>query len=448
MSYDFRRIDVIQEMDFVVFAHRLGDSGTMSDPKMQAAAIVLAAGKSTRMKSEKPKVLHDLCGLPLLGYVLQAVDQAGIRRKVVVVGFGAAEVKASCSAETDVEFAIQDQQRGTGHAVMVCKEALKSHDGPVVVLAGDAPFVRPEMLAQLLERFHQSQASAFVATAFVKNPFGYGRIVRDAKGEFDRIVEQKDATPAEAAIQEINPSFYVFDGKLLFEALDSVRPENAQGEYYLTDVPGILKRNGKKVVAEALADEVDMYGINHRRHLGEAHALMQDRIQGKLMDQGVTIVDPRSTSIDARAVIGKETIIRPFSVIGGPVKIGANCKIGPFAHIRENVELADGVELGAFVEIVRSSIGEGTCARHLTYIGDSTFGKNVTVGAGAITANFNGQTKNQTKVGDDALLGAGSIYIAPVNVGNDAIVGAGSVVTSNHHVEAGSKVMGVPARKK
>ena len=420
----------------------------MANENTAPVAIVLAAGKSTRMKSEKPKVLHDLCGLPLLSFVLDAVQQAGINRKIVVVGFGAAEVKASCAANAGVEFAVQDQQRGTGHAVMVCKEALKGHRGPVVVLAGDAPFVRSEMLAQLIDRYHKTQASAFVATAVVTNPFGYGRIVRDEAGNFDRIVEQKDAKPAEAAIQEINPSFYVFDGPLLFEALDSVRPENAQGEYYLTDVPGILKKQGKKVVAEALADEVDMYGINHRRHLGEAHALMQERIQGKLMDEGVTIVDPRSTSIDARALIGKETVIRPFSVISGPVSIGKNCKIGPFAHIRENVTLHDGAEVGAFVEIVRSTIGEGTCARHLAYLGDANIGKHVTIGAGAITANFDGKVKQSTSVADAVLLGAGSVLIAPVQVGSGAVVGAGAVVTRNHNVAPGEKVIGIPARRK
>jgi bifunctional UDP-N-acetylglucosamine pyrophosphorylase/glucosamine-1-phosphate N-acetyltransferase len=418
----------------------------MNEPAANAVAIVLAAGKSTRMKSDLPKVLHELCGLPLLTYVLKALDNAGIRRKVVVVGHGAELVRYRYRDEPGVEFVLQEPQLGTGHAVQVCESMLRNHRGPVLVLVGDAPFVRAEMLRTMLERTAASGARAFLATAVVADPFGMGRIVREATGRFLRIVEQKDASPDEAAIHEINPSFYVFDGPALFDALHHVRNHNAQREFYLTDVPGILRDRGALVLAEVLADATDMYGINHRRHLSEANALMQTRIQERLFDAGVTIVDGRNTYIDARARIGRDTIVYPFSVIGGPVTIGSGCRIGPFAHVREGTTLADGVLVGSFVEVVRSELGSGTIAKHLAYLGDSVVGRGVTVGAGVITANNDGKVKSQTRVADGAFLGCGSVLIAPVEVGSQAMVGAGAVVTKNHHVADGEQVLGVPAR--
>lgn len=302
----------------------------------------MAAGKSTRMKSDLPKVLHELCGRPLLDYVLDAIAAAGIRRTIVVAGFGADLVKARFRQRPELEYAMQSEQKGTGHAVMVCRDAIGGHRGPVVVLAGDGPFIRPEMIGNMLDRFRDTQSKAFLATAVIDDPTGYGRIIRDSAGNFDRIVEQKDAKPAEAAIKEINPSFYVFDGGLLFEALDAVRPNNAQGEYYITDVPAILKQKGHKIAAEPLADAIDIFGINHRRHLAEAHVMMQRRIQGRLMDEGVTIVDPANTVIDARAKIGRDTVIEPFTVIAGPCDIGSQCRIGPFVHLPANSNVADG----------------------------------------------------------------------------------------------------------
>lgn len=416
-----------------------------SVPVSEPVAIVMAAGKSTRMKSETPKILHELCGQPVLQYVLDALTQAGIRRKLVVVGFQADKVKAAFANTPGVEFVLQAEQLGTGHAVMVCEPSLREHQGPVVVIAGDQPMIRPELIADMLRRLKETNSKGLIATAVVPNPFGLGRILRDANGNFIGVVEQKDATPEQARINEINPSFYAFDGPLLFDSLRKVRPENAQKEYYLTDVPGILRTGGYKIVAEALATEADMYGINHRGHLAEAHRLMQDRIHQKLFDSGVTIVDPRTTSIDARAIIGQDTIIYPNTVIGGPVCVGRNCKIGPFAHLRPETELADGVIVGAFVEVVRSKLGEGTAARHLAYLGDATLGKNVNVGGGCITANFDAGIKSQTKVGDGASLGSGSVLIAPVTVGDHATVGAGAIVTKNDNVPPGATVVGTPA---
>lgn len=305
-------------------------------------AIVMAAGKSTRMKSELPKVLHDLCGQPLLSYVLSALREAGIHRILVVVGFGADLVRERFAHDAGLEFVLQEKQRGTGDAVGACAGALREHRGSVVVLAGDGPMIRPELIQAMMARFAAAKAKALLATALVNDPTGFGRIVRDGEGRFQRIVEQKDASSVETAIREVNPSFYVFDGPALFRALQRVEPNNAQGEYYITDVPGILRADGEVVVAEVLASEADMFGVNDRRHLATAHALMQNRIQQNLMLAGVSIVDPRNTYIDARARIGVETVIYPFSVIQGPCQLGAGCRVGPFALVRADAVLPDG----------------------------------------------------------------------------------------------------------
>ena len=419
----------------------MNQSGTV-----EPAAVVMAAGKSTRMKSDLPKVLHSLCGQPLLAYVLTALDEAGVGRKVVVVGYRAELVQEQFKDWPGVEFVEQKEQRGTGHAVMCAESALKGHDGPVVVIAGDMPLVRGEMIRQMIDRLTATKSAAILGTALVSDPFGMGRIIRDKENSFVRIVEQRDATPEEAAIKEINPSFYAFDGAALFAALKKVGTGNVQGEYYLTDVPAILKADGKAVRAEILADEVDAYGINDRRQLAKTHELMQQRIQDRLMLEGVTIVDPRSTYIDARAKIGRDTVIRPFTMIEGPCEIGSACIVGPFTHLRPYTTLADDVKLGAFVQVVRSTIGAGSQAIHLAYLGDTTVGERVNIGAGVITANFDRKIKSPTTIDSDAFLGSGAVLVAPVHIGADATVGAGAVVTKHHDVRPGETVAGVPAR--
>ena len=273
-----------------------------------------------------------------------------------------------------------------------------------------------------------------------------GRIVRDGAGNFLRIVEQKDATPEQAALREINPSFYAFQSRPLFAALAKVGTNNAQGEYYLTDVPEILRRGAAPMLVERLAAEADTFGINTRQQLAEAHVLMQQRVQDVLMTNGVTIVDPRNTSIDARAEIGRDTVILPFTVIQGPAKIGARCIVGPFAHLRPGTTLADGVEVGAFVQTSRATLGEGVVARHFAYLGDATVGAGSNIGAGVITANYDGQNKHTTAIGAQVLVGSGSVLIAPVTIGDGATVGAGAVVTKHHDVRPGETVAGVPAR--
>jgi bifunctional UDP-N-acetylglucosamine pyrophosphorylase / glucosamine-1-phosphate N-acetyltransferase len=304
-------------------------------------AVILAAGKSTRMKSALPKVLHEVCGRPMIEYVLDAAREAGIRRQVVIVGYRADEVKASLAAHADVEFALQAEQKGTGHAVMMCRENLKSHDGPVLILTGDAPLMRAESFAALLQDFSAEGAACVIGTAETEKNFGLGRIVRDGRGDFVKIVEQKDATPEEAAIQEINVGCYVFDCRALFEALDCIQPNNAQKEYYLTDCAGILRSQGKRVVAAQRLNITEALGVNTRAELVQVHRAIQERCLSRLLADGVTIVEPAQTYIDPRARIGADTVIYPFSAIHGPATIGANCRIGPHAVVRSGASLAD-----------------------------------------------------------------------------------------------------------
>lgn len=409
-------------------------------------AIILAAGHGKRMKSEKAKVLHEVCGRPMIRYVVEAARGAGARSIVVVVGYGADQVRACLGGEPDVLFATQTQQLGTGDAVKSCFPLLKDYHGPALVLVGDEPLVRPQPLADLLARQRQDQAACLLGTAIVPDPTGFGRILRDSAGRFLRIVEDRDCTAEEKRITEVNPSCYVFDMPGFWEALDQVGTGNVQGEYYLTDVPQLLEAMGRKVVALPVLDADDILGVNTRQHLAQAHAILQTRIQDHWMTEGVSIVDPRNTYIDSQATIGRDTVIYPFSVITGAVKIGAGCRVGPFAHLRDGTVLDDGAEAGAFVEVNRSHFETGARARHLAYLGDAHLGAHVNIGAGAVTANFDGTNKHRTEIGAEASIGSGAILVAPVTVGKGATVGANAVVTKNRHVGEGQTVAGVPAR--
>ena len=409
-------------------------------------AIILAAGHGKRMKSEKAKVLHEVCGRPMVRYVVEAVRGAGARRIVVVVGAGADQVRAALGDEPDIVFAAQEHQLGTGDAVKACRPALEGYEGPALVLVGDEPLIRPGPLADLLEMHANEGTACLVGTAIVPDPTGFGRILRDGANRFLRIVEQRDCSPEEAAISEVNPSCYVFSLPGLWDALDRLDTSNAQGEYYLTDAPALLQQMGRRVVARAVLEPDDILGVNTRQHLAQADAIMQARIQDHLMTEGVTIVSPHNTYVDSRAAIGRDTILLPFTVITGRVTIGRGCRVGPFAHLRDGTVLEDNVEVGAFVEASRSTLGEGALARHLAYLGDAEVGPGTNVGAGVITANFDGETKSRTTIGPGAFLGSGAILIAPVKVGAGATVGAGAVVTKRHDVPDGGVVAGVPAR--
>jgi bifunctional UDP-N-acetylglucosamine pyrophosphorylase / glucosamine-1-phosphate N-acetyltransferase len=409
-------------------------------------AIILAAGQGKRMKSEKAKVLHEVCGQPMIRYVVDAARGAGSKTIVVVVGYAADQIRDYLRGEPDILFATQTEQLGTGHAVKICRPLLAGYQGPALVLVGDEPLLRPQPLADLLERRHHDQAACLLGTAVMADPMGFGRILRDSTGRFLRIVEERDCTPEECALREVNPSCYVFELPGLWDALDQIGTSNAQGEYYLTDAPEHLKSMGRKVVALNVLRPDDVLGVNTRQHLAQAEAIMQSRIQDHWMTEGVSIVDPRNTHIDGRASIGPDTIVYPFTVISGTVKIGSGCRVGPFSHVRDGTVLDDGVELGAFVETKQSHLGSGTLVRHLAYLGDAEVGEGVNIGATAITANFDGRRKSRTRIGDRSQIGAGAILVAPVNIGKDAVVGANAVVTHGHDVAAGQTVVGVPAR--
>lgn len=409
-------------------------------------AIVLAAGQGKRMKSEKAKVLHEVCGQPMIRYVVNAARAAGAKTIVIVVGHAAEQIREYFNDEPDIVFAMQTEQLGTGHAVKICREVLADYQGPALVLVGDEPLLRPEPLVNLLDRQKEEQAACLLGTAVMHDPMGFGRIVRDPAGRFLRIVEERDCTPEERALREVNPSCYVFDLPGLWDALDQLGTGNAQGEYYLTDAPEHLKNMGRKVLAVHALDADDVLGVNTRQHLAQAGAVMQSRIQDRWMTEGVSIVDPRNTYIDSRAVIGRESVIYPFTVITGAVTIGSGCRVGPFSHLRDGTVLDDGVEVGAFVETKQSHLGCGTLVRHLAYLGDAEVGEGVNIGATAITANFDGQRKSPTRIGDRSKIGAGAILIAPVSIGEGAVVGANAVVTRDHDVAAGQTVVGVPAR--
>jgi bifunctional UDP-N-acetylglucosamine pyrophosphorylase/glucosamine-1-phosphate N-acetyltransferase len=410
-------------------------------------AIILAAGHGKRMKSEKAKVLHEVCGQPMIRYVVEAARRAGCRTIIVVVGYGADQVRSALADEPDILFATQTRQLGTGDAVKACHELLNDYNGPALVLVGDEPLVRPQPLANLLTRHHDDKAACLLGTAIVPDPTGFGRILRDSAGRFLRIVEQRDCTAEEKQIQEVNPSCYVFELPGLWDALEKLDTSNAQGEYYLTDAPSWLQTMGRKVVALPVLEPDDILGVNTRQHLAQAHAIMQARIQDHWMTEGVSIVDPRNTYIDGRVTIGPDTTIFPFSVISGAVTIGARCRIGPFAHLRDGTVLDDGAEVGAFVEVNRSHFEAGARARHLAYLGDAHLGSNVNIGATAVTANFDGRQKHKTTIGADAMIGSGAILVAPVTIGEGATVGANAVVTKGQDVPAGQTVAGIPARR-
>ena len=411
-------------------------------------AIILAAGQGKRMKSERAKVLHEVCGQPMIRYVVDAARGAGAQTMVVVVGYAADQVRDYFHGEPDILFATQTEQLGTGHAAKICRPLLAEYQGPALILVGDEPLLRPQPLSDLLKRQELDRAECLLGTAVLPDPTGFGRILRDSAGRFLRIVEERDCTPEERAITEVNPSCYVFELPDLWDALDQIGTSNAQGEYYLTDAPEHLMAMGRKVLALNVLQPDDILGVNTRQHLAQATAIMQSRIQDHWMTEGVTIVDPRNTYIDGRCTIGRDTVIYPFTSITGSVRIGSNCRIGPSAHLRDGTVLDDGVEVGAFVEVNRSHLGPATIVRHLAYLGDAEVGESVNIGATAVTANFDGVSKNPTRIGDRTRIGAGAILVAPVDIGRDAVVGANAVVTRGHDVADGQTVVGIPARPK
>ena len=397
-------------------------------------AVILAAGKGTRMKSDKPKVLHEIFGKTLLGYVLDAVNKTGlIDKSYAIVGHKAEDVTAFIEKNYEnASTVLQSPQLGTGHAVsMVCPQ-LEDFDGEVLILCGDTPLITDETIKKLIE-FHKSKNSDLtVMSAIFDNPTNYGRIVREGE-QLAGIVEEKDATAEQKAIKEVNAGVYLLNWQKIKPAFSQLKSNNAQGEYYLTDIISWGGKCGLNVNAYILENNEEIFGINSKAHLAEATKILNQKIIEKHMENGVTIVDPNSTWISADTEIGADTVIFPSVYITGKNKIGAKCLIGPFAHIRGDVELGDGVKIGNFVEVKKSKIASNTNACHLTYIGDSEIGSGVNVGAGTITANYNHftKTKSKTVIKDGASIGSNSVLVAPVQIGEKSSVGAGTVVTKD-----------------
>jgi len=397
------------------------------------AAIILAAGKSTRMVTDMPKVLHEVCGRPMLSYVIEACRTAGIDRIICVVGYRKDDVIKVFEDHQDIIWAEQTEQKGTGHAAMMCREALRDFEGDVVVIAGDMPLLRSETLSLLISTHKKKNAAVTLATAELEDPAGYGRIVRDEYGNLQGIIEHSDCTEEQLRIKEVNPSYYCFDKRYLFEALEKVRPDNVKGEYYITDALHILIQDGHRADAFRGVAPEDAMGINSREQLAEIGRIMQNRIQNRLMKEGVTIVDPPNTWIDDRAKIGQDTVIYPFTYIHGRVRIGKFCSIGPFAYLRDGTVLGDQVVVGVFTELKKTSLGNKTRARHLSYIGDALIGENVEFGAGTLVANFDGEKIHETKIGDNTYIGQGSVLVAPVTIAGNPQIAHGSIVKAENN---------------
>lgn len=423
-------------------------------------AVILAAGKGTRMRSKLPKVLHKVGGKAMLQHVLDAADAAGAAEKIVIVGHGAGLVESMVGEQGKI--VLQAEQLGTGHAVMQTKDALAGFTGTAMILCGDTPLLDGEELKKFYEAHVQSGAAATVLTAFMDNPFGYGRIVRDADGNVQGIVEEKDADAQQKLIKEINTGIYCLECPLMFDVLATLTCDNAQGEYYLTDVLTKLNEAGKKVGGVVTEDSDMVMGINSRRQLAEAESVMRVRILNKLMDEGVTIMDPVSTFIESSVKIGRDTVIYPFTWLEGNTEIGEDCEIGPnvrltnvevgngthlqfvyghdckvcdevtagpYVHLRPDTVIGNKVKIGNFVEVKNSNVGTGTKLPHLTYIGDSDIGSGVNMGCGCITVNYDGKKKHRTVIEDNAFVGCNTNLVAPVTVKAGCYIGAGSTIT-------------------
>ena len=392
-------------------------------------AIVMAAGKGTRMKTNKSKVVHKIYGKELIARVVETVQKSGINDIIAVVGHKRDDVQNVLG--DSVKYAYQEELLGTGHTAMQAIPYLKGKKGKVVVLYGDVPLVRPETIKKLIAKSIAEKESATILTALYNNPTGYGRVVRDASGNVKAIVEEKDATDEEKAITEINGGIYCFDIEELILALEKITRNNAQGEYYLTDVIKIMNEKGLKTGAIIVEDNTEILGVNDRAQLEMLTRILRIRINQKHLENGVTIEDINNTYIYDDVEIGMDTVIHPNTTIKSGVKIGENCEIGPNAYIREGCELANNVKIGSFVEIKKAKIGEGTKVPHLSYMGDCEIGSKTNIGCGTITCNYDGFKKSKTIIGDNAFIGSNVNFIAPVTIGDNVLVAAGSTITDD-----------------
>jgi bifunctional UDP-N-acetylglucosamine pyrophosphorylase/glucosamine-1-phosphate N-acetyltransferase len=457
---------------------------TQTSPQTTLDILILAAGLGTRMKSSLAKVLHKLGGRPLIAHVSRTAALLNPRKILVVVGYQADDVRAAVEKElgsNQAGFVNQSEQRGTGDAAAAARSALTGAKSTVLILSGDVPLVRAETLRAMIEKHHTDNASCTMLTVRLENPAGYGRIVRAEDGRFLKIIEQKDATVEERQIREINAGIYCFDSEKLFAALERVRPTNSQGEYYLTDVPGILRDAQEQISVYQHHDAREVSGVNTRAELAEFENLLRRSTIRRLMqDGGVTFIDPSHAYISSEAQVGRDCIIHPDVHIEGRSVIGEGCEIhhgaritdsrlgnrvtvkdhcvivdsdiaddcavGPFAHLRMNTRMEERSVVGNFVEVKKSHIGRRTKSMHLTYLGDATIGEDTNIGAGTVTCNYDGKHKHPTVIEDRVRIGSDTMLVAPVRVGSGAVTAAGSVVTED--VPPHTLVAGVPAKIK
>lgn len=407
-------------------------------------SIILAAGKGTRMRSCVPKVLHSLCGRPMIEYVLDITQALRSLKTYVVTGYGADKVKEAVKSD-HLEFVVQPQLLGTADAVRCVQPRLKGFRGTVLILCGDTPLLSKDVVGALLDQHRHSEAAVTVLTAIIDNPQGYGRIMRDSAGLLLAIREQEDASDQEAQIKEINVGVYCFQAPLLFEALKKVRLNTRKKEFYLTDIIELLLASDYPVDTLTTHDTCVAFGVNDRWDLAQAQDIIRGRILQDHMRNGVTIINPATTFIEANVQIGLDTVIYPCTFIHSNVRIGAGCQIGPFARIRSGSRIADKVEIGNFTEVSRTTIGRDVFMKHFSFLGDTKVGARANIGAGVVTANFDGVAKHNTIIGPGAFVGCDAILVAPVTVGSKAIIGAGAVVTKRTKVPAGAVALGVPA---
>ncbi len=427
------------------------------------AAVILAAGQGTRMKSQLPKVLHPVAGQPMICSPVRLCRELGCDKTVLVIGHGADQVRQTLTSEP-VLFTLQDQQLGTGHALLCAESQLQNFSGTLLLLCGDVPLLRRETLERLLAYHAEQQAAVTVLTAEMENPQGYGRVVRDGEAVL-RIVEEKDASAKEKTIREINTGIYAFEAPLVFEALRSVGRDNAQGEYYLTDVLEIARQQGRTVRAISVVDPDEPMGINDRVQLAEANTILRRRINEKQMRAGVTLLDPATTYIDPEVEIGPDSVLHPGVHLRGTTRLGGHCivepgvivtdctigdgahlkagsvltestlgthcAIGPMAHLRPGTVLAGHNKLGNFVETKKAILAEKAQASHLTYLGDTEIGRNVNIGCGTITCNYDGVNKHKTIIEDDVFVGSDTQFVAPVKIGRNSLIAAGSTITKD-----------------
>lgn len=398
-------------------------------------SIILAAGKGTRMKSDTPKVLHTIFDKTLVGYVIDAVNNTGLAdENFVIVGHQAERVEEYINENYDnAKCVLQSPQLGTGHAVSMALPYLKDFDGEVIILCGDTPLITSETIKEFVEYHRDNKSDLTVMSAIFENPTNYGRIIRNQDGSLNSIVEEKDATSEQKAVKEINAGIYCINWAKIKPAFNELTSNNAQGEYYLTDIIKWGNEKNLSVNAYTLKNNEEIFGINSKTHLAEATKMLNNKIVQKHLDNGVQIIDPATTWISPETEIGADTVIYPSCYINGKNKIGKHCKIGPFAHLRGDVVLEDYVKIGNFVEVKKTTIKSHTNACHLTYLGDSEIGSNVNIGAGTITANYNPLTKVKSKtiIKDNVKIGSNSVLVAPVTIEEGANVGAVGVITKN-----------------